>query len=92
MHEQLASDVVSIRPYVLSGGELAAMVICDAVIRKLPRRARHEESALEESFSEALEGALEYPHYTRPFDWHGTRCPMSSCRGPRVGAGVAARA
>ena len=75
MHERLASDVVSIGPYVLSGGELAAMVVCDAVIRKLPGALGHEESALEESFSEALEGAPEYPHYTRPFDWHGHTVP-----------------
>ena len=62
MHEHLATDVVSIGRYVLSGGELAAMVICDAVIRKLPARFGHVESAVEESFSEALEGAPEYPH------------------------------
>ena len=75
VHEQLAGDLVSIGPYVLSGGELAAMVVCDAVIRKLPGALGHEESALEESFSEALEGAPEYPHYTRPFDWHGHTVP-----------------
>ena len=75
VHEQLASDVVSIGPYVLSGGELAAMVVCDAVLRKLPGALGHEESAHEESFSEALEGAPEYPHYTRPFDWHGHTVP-----------------
>jgi tRNA (guanine37-N1)-methyltransferase len=75
VHEQLASDVVSIGPYVLSGGELAAMVVCDAVMRKLPGALGHEDSALEESFSEALEGAPEYPHYTRPFDWHGHTVP-----------------
>jgi tRNA (guanine37-N1)-methyltransferase len=75
VHEHLASDVVSIGPYVLSGGELAAMVICDAVSRKLPGALGHEESALEESFSEALEGAPEYPHYTRPADWRGHLVP-----------------
>jgi tRNA (guanine37-N1)-methyltransferase len=75
VHEHLASDVVSIGPYVISGGELAAMVVCDAVIRKLPGALGHEESALEESFSEALEGAPEYPHYTRPFDWRGRTVP-----------------
>jgi tRNA (guanine37-N1)-methyltransferase len=75
VHERLASDVVSIGPYVLSGGELAAMVVCDAVMRKLPGALGHEESALEESFSEALEGAPEYPHYTRPFDWRGHTVP-----------------
>ena len=75
MHEHLASDVVSIGPYVLSGGELAAMVLCDTVLRKLPGALGHEESAREESFSEALEGAPEYPHYTRPFDWRGHPVP-----------------
>jgi tRNA (guanine37-N1)-methyltransferase len=75
VHEHLAGDVISIGPYVLSGGELAAMVVCDAVMRKLPGALGHEESALEESFSEALEGAPEYPHYTRPFDWHGHTVP-----------------
>jgi tRNA (guanine37-N1)-methyltransferase len=75
VHEHLASDVVSIGPYVLSGGELAAMVVCDAVLRKLPGALGHEESAVEESFSEALDGAPEYPHYTRPFDWRGHEVP-----------------
>ena len=75
VHEQLATDVVSIGPYVLSGGELAAMVACDTVMRKLPGALGHEESAVEESFSEALEGAPEYPHYTRPLEWRGERVP-----------------
>jgi tRNA (guanine37-N1)-methyltransferase len=75
VHEYLASDVVSIGPYVLSGGELAAMVVCDAVLRKLPGALGHADSALEESFSVALEGAPEYPHYTRPADWHGHLVP-----------------
>jgi tRNA (guanine37-N1)-methyltransferase len=75
VNQQLATDVISIGPYVLSGGELAAMVVCDAVLRKLPGALGHEESALEESFSEALEGAPEYPHYTRPYDWRGHTVP-----------------
>jgi tRNA (guanine37-N1)-methyltransferase len=75
VHEHLASDVVSIGPYVLSGGELAAMVVCDAVTRKLPGALGHVNSAIEESFSEALEGAPEYPHYTRPVEWRGHRVP-----------------
>jgi tRNA (guanine37-N1)-methyltransferase len=75
VHEQLATDVVSIGPYVLSGGEPAAMVVADAVIRKLPGALGHEDSALEESFSEALEGAPEYPHYTRPPEWRGHAVP-----------------
>ena len=75
VHEHLAGDVLSIGPYVLSGGELAAMVVCDAVLRKLPGALGHEESAVEESFSPALEGAPEYPHYTRPAEWHGHPVP-----------------
>ena len=75
VNEHLASDVVSIGPYVLSGGELAAMVVCDAVIRKLPGALGHADSAVEESFSSALEGAPEYPHYTRPLEWRGHRVP-----------------
>jgi tRNA (guanine37-N1)-methyltransferase len=75
VNQHLATDVVSIGPYVLAGGELAAMVVCDAVIRKLPGALGHADSAVEESFSEALGGAPEYPHYTRPLDWHGHRVP-----------------
>jgi tRNA (guanine37-N1)-methyltransferase len=75
VYTQIATDVVSIGPYVLAGGELAAMVVCDAVIRKLPGALGHADSALEESFSEALEGAPEYPHYTRPVEWRGERVP-----------------
>jgi tRNA (guanine37-N1)-methyltransferase len=75
VNEHLATDVVSIGPYVIAGGELAAMVVCDAVIRKLPGALGHADSAVEESFSEALGGAPEYPHYTRPLEWHGHRVP-----------------
>ena len=67
--EHFCSDQLSIGRYVLAGGELAAMVVCDAVLRKLPGALGHAESALEESFSPALEGAPEYPHYTRPARW-----------------------
>lgn len=73
--EHFASDAVSIGRYVLSGGELAAMVLCDTVLRKLPGALGHADSALEESFSEALEGAPEYPHYTRPAEYRGWRVP-----------------
>jgi tRNA (guanine37-N1)-methyltransferase len=73
--EHLASDAISIGPYVLAGGELAAMVVMDAIIRKLPGALGHEESAVEESFSAALEGAPEYPHYTRPALWRGHAVP-----------------
>jgi tRNA (guanine37-N1)-methyltransferase len=73
--EHYCSDQISIGRYVLAGGELAAMVVCDAVLRKLPGALGHEESAQEESFSAALGGAPEYPHYTRPADWRGWGVP-----------------
>jgi tRNA (guanine37-N1)-methyltransferase len=71
----LASETLSIGRYVLSGGEPAAMVVCDAVLRKLPGALGHADSAVEESFSEALDGAPEYPHYTRPAEYRGWRVP-----------------
>jgi len=73
--EHFASDVLSIGEYVLAGGELAAMVVCDAVMRKLPGALGHSDSLREESFSAALEGRPEYPHYTRPADFRGWRVP-----------------
>jgi tRNA (guanine37-N1)-methyltransferase len=73
--EHFCTDQISIGRYVLAGGELAAMVVLDTVIRKLPGALGHEESAVEESFSEALEGAPEYPHYTRPASWRGWEVP-----------------
>jgi tRNA (guanine37-N1)-methyltransferase len=75
VREHLADDAVSIGPYVLSGGELAAMVVADTVLRKLPGALGHADSALEESFSEALGGGLEYPHYTRPASYRGWDVP-----------------
>jgi len=75
VHDHLATDVVSIGPYVIAGGELAAMVVADAVTRKLPGALGHEDSALEESFSPALDGAPEYPHYTRPAEYRGWEVP-----------------
>ncbi|MBA3244629.1 MAG: tRNA (guanosine(37)-N1)-methyltransferase TrmD [Actinobacteria bacterium] len=71
---QLASDAISIGPYVLSGGELPAMVLLDAIARRLPG-ALAEGSGENESFSEALEGGLEYPHYTRPAEFRGWLVP-----------------
>ena len=76
IRDQLATDAVSVGPYVLSGGELAAMVVIDAVTRKLPGALGHSESAVEESFSEALGGAPEYPHYTRPASYRGWDVPQ----------------
>jgi tRNA (guanine37-N1)-methyltransferase len=73
--EHFCSEELSIGRYVLAGGELAAMVVLDTVLRKLPGVLGDDESALEESFSEALEGAPEYPHYTRPAEWRGWAVP-----------------
>lgn len=75
VHDHFASDVVSIGDYVLSGGELAAMVVIDAVTRKLPEAHGDERSAREESFSQELDGAPEYPHYTRPAEHRGWTVP-----------------
>jgi tRNA (guanine37-N1)-methyltransferase len=72
--EHDATDAVTIGPYVLSGGELPAMVVLDAVARRLPGALREESGAVE-SFSEELEGGLEFPHYTRPADYRGWRVP-----------------
>lgn len=73
--QHFASDTLSVGRYVLSGGELAAMVVCDAVLRKLPGSLGHEDSAIEESFSDALDGDPEYPHYTRPAEYRGWTVP-----------------
>jgi tRNA (guanine37-N1)-methyltransferase len=75
VHEHLANDAISIGRYVLAGGELAAMVIADAVLRKLPGSLGDGRSAVEESFSDSLEGAPEYPHYTRPPSYRGWDVP-----------------
>jgi len=72
--EHVATDTVSIGPYVLSGGELPAMVLLDAVARRLPGAIREESGAME-SFSPALDGGLEYPHYTRPPEYRGWTVP-----------------
>jgi tRNA (guanine37-N1)-methyltransferase len=71
----LASDAISIGPYVLSGGELPAMVVLDAVTRRLPGALGSEESGVFESFSAELEGGLEYPQYTRPAEFRGWNVP-----------------
>lgn len=70
--EARGAEEVGIGDYVLSGGELAAMVVLDACVRLLPGVMGAAESAEEESFSAGL---LEYPHYTRPAEWRGRRVP-----------------
>jgi tRNA (guanine37-N1)-methyltransferase len=73
--QHFATDVISIGPYVLSGGELPAMVLLDAIARRLPGALGSEESGLVESFSRELEGGLEYPQYTRPAEFRGWSVP-----------------
>jgi tRNA (guanine37-N1)-methyltransferase len=70
----LCSDAISIGPYVLSGGELPAMVLVDAIARLQPG-ALAEESPRLETFSMALDGGVEFPQYTRPADFRGWRVP-----------------
>jgi len=72
--QHLASDAISIGPYVLSNGDLPAMVLVDAIARRLPGAIK-EESGAWESFSPELGGGLEYPHYTRPPEFRGWRVP-----------------
>lgn len=66
---------ISIGDYVLSGGELAAMVVIDAMVRLLPGVLNDSESAVEDSFSPAREGMLDHPHFTRPEVWNGAEIP-----------------
>jgi len=72
--DHLCTEVVSIGPYVLSGGEIPALAVVDAVVRRLPG-ALTEGSVEFESFSAALDGGLEYPHYTRPAEFRGWEVP-----------------
>ena len=71
----LVTDRVSIGPYVLSGGEIAAMATLDAVTRKLPGAISNPESIVSESHAPELEGGAEYPHYTRPAEFRGWEVP-----------------
>ena len=71
---ELSSDAISVGPYVLSNGDLPAMVLVDGIARLLPG-ALSEGSGGEESFSTALGGGLEYPQYTRPAEFRGWQVP-----------------
>lgn len=73
VRDHLVDDELSIGDYVLTGGELPAMVVVDAVARLVPGVLGAGESAVEESFAAGL---LEYPHYTRPPDFRGWRVPQ----------------
>jgi tRNA (guanine37-N1)-methyltransferase len=70
--ENLVDEELSIGDYVLSGGEIQAMVMVDAVTRLIPGALGSEESAVRESFADGL---LDYPHYTRPADYRGFKAP-----------------
>ena len=72
--EHLATDAISVGPYVLSNGDLPAMVVLDSMARRLPG-ALAEGSGELESFSAELDGGLEYPHYTRPAEFRGWTVP-----------------
>ncbi|MCB0878317.1 MAG: tRNA (guanosine(37)-N1)-methyltransferase TrmD [Thermoleophilia bacterium] len=75
VHEHVATEEISIGPFVLSGGEVAAMTMIDAATRKLPGALGNEESLADETFSDALDGGAEYPHYTRPNEYRGWTIP-----------------
>ena len=72
VHEHLATDEISVGDFVMSGGELAAMVLVDAVVRRIPGALGSPQSAAEESFAAGL---LEAPHYTRPPEFRGWAVP-----------------
>jgi tRNA (guanine37-N1)-methyltransferase len=74
--ELLCTGEISIGPYVLAGGEVAAMAVLEATIRKVPGVLGNEESLLEESFSADLGGGAEYPQYTRPREYRGAEVPQ----------------
>jgi tRNA (guanine37-N1)-methyltransferase len=72
--EHLATDTISVGPYVLSNGDLPAMILVDAIARRLPGALAAGSGEIE-SFSAELGGGLEYPHYTRPVEYRGWRVP-----------------
>ena len=73
VHEHLVDEVISIGDYVLTGGEITAMVLVDSIIRLLPGVLGKDESSADESHKEP--GYLEYPQYTRPEDYNGWKVP-----------------
>lgn len=75
VHEHLAQEALSVGPYVLSGGEIPAMVVVDAITRYVPGALGSTESVVEETFSKELGGCVEYPHYTRPAEYRGWAVP-----------------
>ena len=79
--EKLSPMEVSIGDYVLSGGELPAMVLIDAVVRLIPGVLGHDESAHHDSFSPGAMRLLDHPHYTRPPEWDGMKVPETLVSG-----------
>ncbi len=75
VHVHLANDCISLGPFVLAGGEVAAMAMIDAIARRLPGALGNAESLDSESFSPALDGQVEHPHYTRPAQFRGWGVP-----------------
>ncbi|OGD71481.1 tRNA (guanosine(37)-N1)-methyltransferase TrmD [Candidatus Collierbacteria bacterium RIFCSPLOWO2_01_FULL_50_23] len=73
VHEHIANEVISIGEYVLTGGEIPAMVVVDSIVRLLPGVLGNEASLAEESYQE--EGEIEYPQYTRPEEYKGWKVP-----------------
>jgi tRNA (guanine37-N1)-methyltransferase len=73
VHEHLVDEVISVGDYVLTGGEIPAMVVTDSIIRLLPGVLGKDESSADESHKEP--GYLEYPQYTRPEDYRGWKVP-----------------
>jgi tRNA (guanine37-N1)-methyltransferase len=78
IREYLVTDEISIGDYVLTGGELGAMVVIDSVVRLLPEVLGNAESHMKDSFSTGL---LEHPHYTRPADFRGMKVPEALMSG-----------
>jgi tRNA (guanine37-N1)-methyltransferase len=75
VHTHLAGDALCLGPFVLAGGEVAAMAVIDAVARRLPGALGNPDSLERESFSQALGGRVEHPHYTRPVEYRGWAVP-----------------
>ncbi len=81
--EEIVTDRISIGDYILTGGELSALVVMDSVSRLIPGVLKNDESAETESFNTG--GLLEYPQYTRPGEWHGKRVPDILLSGDHAG-------
>ncbi len=92
VHEHVAHEALSLGPFVLAGGEVAAMAVVDALGRHLPGALGRAESSEEESFSPALEGRVEHPHYTRPESFRGWLVPDVVRSGDHAGIAAWRRA